>query len=94
METRDNHSKSHYEAWVGDELAGFTEYELGDGTITFVHTVVDDAYEGEGVGSDLARGALDAVRRDGELQVIAKCDFIRGWIERHPDYQDLLSRPG
>jgi predicted GNAT family acetyltransferase len=94
METRDNHSKSRYEAWVGDELAGFTEYELGDGTITFVHTVVDDAYEGEGVGSDLARGALDAVRRDGELQVIAKCDFIRGWIERHPDYQDLLSRPG
>ena len=92
METRDNPSKQRYEAWVGEELAGFAQYELGEDTITFVHTEVDDAYEGEGVGSDLAQGVLDAVRRDGELRVVAKCDFIRGWIERHPDYQDLLEQ--
>jgi predicted GNAT family acetyltransferase len=90
VDTRDNPSKHRYEAWVDGELAGFAEYELGDGVITFVHTVVEDAYEGEGVGSSLARDALDSVRRDGELQVVAKCEFIKEWIERHPDYQDLL----
>ena len=92
METRDNPSEQRYEAWIGDELAGFAEYELGDGVITFVHTVVEDAHEGAGVGSSLARDALDAVRHDGELRVVAKCEFIREWIERHPDYQDLLDR--
>jgi predicted GNAT family acetyltransferase len=90
IDTRDNPSKQRYEARVDGELAGFAEYELGDGVITFVHTVVEDAYEGEGVGSSLARDALDAVRRDGELRVVAKCEFIKEWIERHPDYQDLL----
>jgi predicted GNAT family acetyltransferase len=92
METRDNPSKQRYEAWVDGEVAGYAEYELGDGIITFVHTVVEDDHEGEGIGSSLARDALDAVRRDGELRVVAKCEFINGWIERHPDYQDLLDQ--
>ena len=56
----------------------------------FTHTEVFDAFEGKGVGSALARGALDAVRADGTRQVLPRCPFIRGWIERHPDYQDLV----
>jgi predicted GNAT family acetyltransferase len=93
MQTRDNPSRSRFEAWVGEELAGFAEYELGEGTITFVHTEVGDAYEGEGVGSSLVRASLDAVCRDGELTVVVKCPFIKAWIERHPDYRELLGRP-
>ena len=55
-----------------------------------MHTVVDDKYEGEGVGSTLARGALDDVRRDGELEVVVECPFIKEWISRHSDYEHLL----
>ena len=92
VEIRNNPEKDRYEAWLGDELAGFAEYELRpDETITFVHTVVEDKYEGEGVGSTLAREALDDVHRDGELDVVVKCPFIREWIERHPDYEHLLA---
>lgn len=91
VETRINPSQSRYEAWLGEELVGFAEYELRDGVITFVHTEVEDAVEGKGVGSALARGALDDVRRAGELKVIAKCAFIKKWIDGHPDYQDLLA---
>jgi predicted GNAT family acetyltransferase len=89
---RDNPEESRFEAYVDGELAGFSAYELADGVITFTHTEIDDAVEGQGVGSTLVRAALDAVRADGELRVRALCPFVRTWIEKHPDYRDLTHR--
>ncbi len=90
VQVTDNPAESRYEARVDGELAGFAAYQLADDLIMFTHTEVDDAFEGQGVGGALARGALDAVRADGTRQVLPRCPFIRGWIERHPDYQDLV----
>ena len=90
IETRDNTEQSRYEAWLDGRLAGFAEYDLqGQDTIVFTHTEVGDEFEGRGVGSALARGALDDVRGAGQRQVVAQCSFIRGWIEKHPEYADL-----
>ncbi len=88
--TRKNESEDRYEAHVEGALAGFAEYRLHDGIIEFHHTEVDDDFEGQGVGSTLARGALDDVRAAGSRKVKASCEFIAGWIDKHPDYQDLL----
>ena len=85
-----NPDRSRYEIHVDGAVAGFTQYRDRDGAIDFVHTEVDDAYEGHGLGSQLARGALDAVRAEGRT-VIATCPFIKRWIEQHEDYQDLLA---
>lgn len=71
-------------------LAGFAQYEPGDGIRDFNHTVVKDEFEGQGIGGRLARGALDQTRAEG-LKVVATCPFIKGWIEKHPAYQDLLA---
>ena len=90
VQVSDNPDQSRFEAHVDGALAGFSEYEKADDLIMFTHTVVDDAFEGHGVGSALARGALDAVRADGTRKVLPRCKFIRGWIEKHPDYQDLV----
>jgi predicted GNAT family acetyltransferase len=77
-----------------DRIAGFTEYDLheGDGVITFVHTEVDPAFEGQGIGSKLAAGALDDVRVRG-LNVIAVCPFMASYLERNRQYADLLADP-
>ena len=80
-----------YEARLGGELAGFAAYRLEDGRITCTHTEVDGAFEGKGIGSALARGALDVVRATGGLTVLPLCPFIKGWIGKHEDYQDLLA---
>jgi predicted GNAT family acetyltransferase len=85
-----NPAESRYEIHVDGKLAGFTVYRLTPGVIEFVHTEIDDAYEGHGLGGQLARGALDAVRATGD-KVIATCPFIKGWIAKHEDYQDLLA---
>jgi uncharacterized protein len=55
---------------------------------------VFDQFEGHGVGSALARSALDEVRAKGERDVVPVCPFIHGWIDDHPEYGDLVRRHG
>jgi uncharacterized protein len=90
VEVTNNEAEQRYEARIDGELAGAAYYDAADDLIVFTHTEVDEAFEGHGVGSALARGALDDVRADGRRRVVARCPFIKGWIDRHEDYQDLL----
>lgn len=90
----DNPGESRYEAHVEGELAGIAEYHLTKSSIVFTHTEVFDGYEGKGVGSTLARHALDDVRAKGGRDVVPVCPFINGWIDDHPDYADLVRRHG
>ncbi|HET7763292.1 MAG TPA: GNAT family N-acetyltransferase [Phycicoccus sp.] len=83
-------SRHRWEARVDGELAGKAYVRRGDGVVVFTHTEVDDRFEGNGVGSALARTALDAVAAEGGTRVRPDCPFIRAWIERHPEYQRLL----
>lgn len=85
----DHPDRDRYEAMVGDQVAGYAEYERSDGRITFTHTVVDPAFEGQGVGSALARGALDDVRSHGE-KLVPRCHVIAGYIDKHPADADLV----
>ncbi len=87
---RDNADRSRYEVFVGVDLAGFAAYRDKAGTRVFTHTSIEPDYEGHGVGSALARAALDDVRARG-LPVVARCPFIAGYIDRHPAYADLLA---
>jgi predicted GNAT family acetyltransferase len=83
-----NPAHHRYELAVDGHLAA-TYYELADGVITFIHTEVPGELGGKGVGSKLIKGALDQVRAAG-LKVIAQCPFVKAFIEKHPDYADLL----
>ena len=80
-----------YEAYVGDALAAHVTYRLRGSRITFVHTEVDPAFEGRGIGSRLAAGALDDARARG-LKVTPACPFVAAYIRRHPEYADLVAR--
>lgn len=82
--------QNRYEAHdpAGHRL-GLVEYIRTSQVITFTHTEVDPAAEGQGVASKLARHVLDRARADG-LQVKPLCPFIAEWIDRHPDYSDLV----
>jgi predicted GNAT family acetyltransferase len=83
-----NPAQSRFEL-IADGGTAAAYYDLSPGVITFTHTEVPRALEGRGIGSQLARGALEAVRAQG-LKVVAECPFIRGYIERHPEFQNLL----
>jgi uncharacterized protein len=83
-----NKAHHRYELAVEGHIAA-TYYSIAGGVITFIHTEVPPELGGKGVGSKLIKGALDQVRADG-LKVIAQCPFVKAFIEKHPDYQDLL----
>lgn len=88
----DNPADNRFEAHIDEQLAGIAEYRLADGVIDFIHTEV--LVEGKGIGSTLARAALDEVRAKGERQVVPHCKFIRGWMLKHPEYLDLVHDSG
>lgn len=81
---------SRYELRDDDRLLGQAAYQLRGDEVVFSHTEVDDSQEHSGLGSRLVRAALDDVRGRG-LTVVPQCPFVRGWIERHPDYRDLVA---
>ena len=78
-----------YEARAADRVLGLAAYRYHGDRVVFTHTEVDPDAGGSGVGSTLVRGALDDVRAHG-LRVVPRCSFVRAWIERHPDYADLV----
>ena len=86
----DNPAEERYEAQVDGAVAGRAYYELQPGRIVFLHTEVYPEYEGRGIGSLLAKDALDDVRSTG-LRVVPRCPFIARYIREHPEYQDLLA---
>lgn len=88
IEIRDAEVEQRFEARVSGKLAGFAEYLRSADLVVYPHTVVEPAFEGRGVGSALARAALDDARDRG-LPVLAVCPFIRAWMVRHPEYADL-----
>lgn len=88
-EVRDNPEQSRYEIVVDGNVAGFVEYRGGPDVVELHHTEVDSAYEGQGLGGKLARGTLDAVRSANQ-KLIPTCPFIKGWIDKHEDYHDLV----
>ncbi len=71
-------------------VAGFVEYVDHRGARLLFHTEVDDAFEGQGVGSTLAQQALDQALATG-LEVRVSCPFIKTWIEKHPEYADKVT---
>jgi uncharacterized protein len=83
-----NNARHRYELIVDGHLAA-TYYKISGDVITFIHTEVPQELGGKGIGSKLVKGALDQVRGEG-LKVIAQCPFVKSYIDKHPDYADLL----
>lgn len=89
MEFRNDADNHRYVLEEAGRIVALTEYDDRLDRLIFPHTEVDPAYEGQGLGGQLVRQALDDVRSLGRL-IVPTCPFVRGWIERHPDYDDLV----
>ncbi len=89
VEVNDNPDEQRYEAVLDGELAGFAAYRAQPGLIAFVHTEVEAAFEGHGVGSTLIRQALEDVRRRG-FEVLPLCPFVNSFIAEHREFVDLV----
>jgi predicted GNAT family acetyltransferase len=89
MEVRDNPEERRYELVDDGQLVGEILYRRDPGRVVLVHTEVSPALEGQGLASRLVAGALDDIRARG-LRVVPICPFVRSYLRRHPEYEDLV----
>mgnify|MGYP000333179975 CR=1 FL=1 len=71
--------RSRYELRLDGDLAGFAEFRLDEGSITFVHTVIEKTFRGRGLGAELAGGALADAARRGE-RIVPRCPFMAAYL--------------
>ena len=75
-----NEDAGRYEIWLGDQLGGFSEFEIdADGRIVFPHTEVDPAFKGQGLGSTLVAESLADAARRGET-IVPVCPFVQKYL--------------
>ena len=86
---RDNPAELRYEILAGDDLLGVIRYVSEPGTVVLVHTEIEPKAEGQGIGSRLVAGALADIRSRG-LRLVPVCPFVRAYITRHSEYDDLV----
>lgn len=79
-----------YRITVDGSAAGELTFHTAEGSRVFDHTGVREAYEGQGLAGKLVRRALDDARSEG-ITIVAECPYVKSYLERHPDDQDLLA---
>lgn len=84
----DNTRQSRFEMAIEGRVA-FVTYRRTPDAIMLLHAEVPRELEGRGIGSRLAKATLDTVRGEG-LRVVPRCSFIAAYIQRHPEYADLM----
>lgn len=88
---RDNPEQRRYEAVVDGVVAGYEDYRIVGDRIIFLHTIVDEAFQGRGIASVVIRGALDDVRARGGLRVVPKCFVVAAFVAKRPEYADVVA---
>ena len=86
---RNNEQESRFETTVDGETAVVEYYVEGD-TITFTHTIVPEPIGGRGIAQALAKTALEHAK-SSNLKVVPQCSFIRTYITRNPEYENLVA---
>jgi predicted GNAT family acetyltransferase len=86
---RDNSARSRFELEAGG-VTVFMNYQLSGQVISLDHTETPVAARGRGLASRLTEGVLQEMRRRG-LKIVPRCPFVRAFVDRHPEYRDLVA---
>lgn len=89
LEIVNNEKERRFEARTVDGIAELQYRHRGHDALVLVHTEVPAALAGRGIAGALARHALSFARAQG-LKVVPRCPFVAAFIERHPEYADLV----
>jgi predicted GNAT family acetyltransferase len=92
MSIVDNNARSRFEYDVEGHTA-FIDYRRAGNVLSLTHAAVPTELEGRGIGSSMTRETLDLIRERGE-KMIPLCSFVAAFVQRHPQYQDLIANSG
>jgi hypothetical protein len=89
LEIIHNEKAERFEIQLGEGMVAVLIYRLHDNLMLFSHTEVPPAFEGKGIAGRLASTALNYARQNG-FKIRSYCSYITMYIERHPEYKELL----
>src|SRR5262245_21164946 len=90
-EVRENAYQHRFERPIHDGALAAAYYREDDGKVVFIHTEVPTEFSGQGIGTALARGALELLRQSGRKAVLV-CPFMVHFSNTHPEYADVVER--
>ena len=88
MDVVENVEQNRFELTL-DGGTAIVAYRRDGERLVLVHTEVPSQFAGQGVGSKLAKGVFELLRATGRKAVV-RCEFLRGWIAKHPEYDDVV----
>jgi predicted GNAT family acetyltransferase len=86
-----NASRRRFEDHAGDSSSLFLSYTFEGDCVVFDRTCVPEVLRGRGIAAKLARAALDEARQR-RWKVVPRCPYVATFIERNPEYSDLVDR--
>lgn len=88
-----NSDLTRYEIFLGEERIGLADYKLIDGVLHFTHTEIDPAQQGKNYAAILMREAFKDIEEKQLGRVWPVCPYVVTYMKRHPETQELLSKP-
>lgn len=89
----DGASKGRYVYRADGAEAEMTFSKAGTRLVIIDHTGVPDSMRGMGVGAALMLRAVEDAR-ESRRRILPLCAFAAAQFRRHPDWADVLDRPG
>lgn len=87
----DNPDRGRYEITLDGEPVGLLTYRVDEDVMTMLHAEIDPAHGGRGLGTVLAREALEDARTRG-LSVRPLCPFVAAVVRAAPEaYAGLIA---
>jgi predicted GNAT family acetyltransferase len=90
LEIHEDSEQKKFFAIVSEEECFLKYRYLADDTVDFFSTYVPKELGGRGYAAQLVEHALKFVRGQA-LKVVPSCSYVRAYIAKHPEYQNLLA---
>ncbi len=84
-----NEEKNRFETEV-EGLISVVDYKKHDDVLLVTHTGVPSQLEGRGIAAALTKSLLNYIRNNG-FKVNPICPYTKVYIERHPEYEDIVA---
>jgi len=88
-EVKHNIEASRFEIDLGGMMA-YANYHRSGNNLVIPHVYTPPEFRGKGIAAQVAKYALEYAR-NSNLKVVPQCPYMRDYIERHEEYQDLVS---
>ncbi len=87
-----NEEANRFEARNKNQVIGLIDYRMtASDVMTVYHTEVSEDYEGQGIAAGMTKNLLEFLKDNG-LKVRPLCPYAKAYIEKHPEYQDLVEK--